>query len=167
MTASAHELPGTQPEHAAAQDQQPSRGMTASVWVLEHTQDVVTIMIGVVLLFLAGALLVSGIVDFANQAPAGIAIAAQKLLDHALFVLILIEIVHTVVLSLRAHRLIAQPFVVVGLVAVIRRILLLLSSTKPIDHTELGLLIAMVAVFVASLIAVSRFEVTADEHDQI
>jgi uncharacterized membrane protein (DUF373 family) len=146
-----------------------SRGMAAAVWLLEHTQDVVTVVIGVVLLFLAGALLVSGLMKFAETASAGIPRAATVLLDRALFVLILIEIVHTVVLSLQAHRLIAQPFVVVGLVAVIRRILLLLSSTSsaPIDHVELGLLIAMVAVFVAALIAVNRFEVRTDEHDQI
>jgi uncharacterized membrane protein (DUF373 family) len=154
----------------AADDQisrQGSRAMAASVWALEHTQDLITVLIGVVLLFLAGALLVSGIVDFANAARTDIAGAAQALLDRALFVLILIEIVHTVVLSLQAHRLIAQPFVIVGLVAVIRRILLLLSSTGKADTAELGLLIAMVAVFVAGLIAVSRFEVRHDEHDQI
>jgi uncharacterized membrane protein (DUF373 family) len=143
--------------------------MAVSVWLLEHTQDIITVFIGVVLLFLAGALLISGIIDFASSASAkaGIAPAAQTLLDRALFVLILIEIVHTVVLSLQAHRLIAQPFVVVGLVAVIRRILLVLSSSTKPNPAELGLLIAMVAVFVAGLIAVSRFEVRTKEKDQI
>lgn len=168
MTAAAHDDP--QPPAgapAAGHERKGTAYMTASVWVLEHTQDIVTILIGVVLLFLSGALLISGLVEFAQHASGNIAIAAQLLLDRALFVLILIEIVHTVVLSLRAHRLIAQPFVVVGLVAVIRRILLLLSSSAKVDTAELGLLIAMVAVFVAGLIAVSRFEVRNDEHDQI
>lgn len=77
-----------------------------------------------------------------------------------LLVLILVEIVHTVVLSLRAHRLVAQPFIVVGLIAVIRRILLVLTpgSGPSLSTSELALLIAMVAVFVAGLIVVSRFE---------
>jgi len=143
--------------------------MAVSVWVLEHTQDIITVFIGIVLLFLAGALLISGIVTFVHQeATLGIAEAAKSLLDSALFVLILIEIVHTVVLSLQSHRLIAQPFVVVGLVAVIRRILLLLSAPKPPKPTELALLIAMVAVFVAGLIAISRFEAgDGGEEDQI
>jgi len=73
-----------------------------------------------------------------------------------------VEIVHTVVLSLRSHRLAAQPFIVVGLVAVIRRILVLLSTYGPKDNTELALLIGMVVVFVAGLIAVSRFEKRED-----
>jgi uncharacterized membrane protein (DUF373 family) len=75
-------------------------------------------------------------------------------------VLILVEIVYTVVLSLQSHRLVAQPFIVVGLIAVIRKILLVLSpgqDTK-VTNSQLALLIAMVAVFVAGLIAVSLFE---------
>ena len=155
-------------EPAPGHEREGSAYMTASVWVLEHTQDIITILIGVVLLFLSGALLISGLIDFAHNASGGhLATAAQALLDQVLYVLILIEILHTVVLSLRAHRLIAQPFVVIGLVAVIRRILLLLSSATKPDVAELGLLIAMVAVFVAGLIAVSRFEMRSDEHAQI
>jgi uncharacterized membrane protein (DUF373 family) len=61
---------------------------------------------------------------------------------------------------LRAHRLVAQPFIVVGLIAVIRRILVVLTpgSHTTIGTSELALLIAMVAVFVAGLIAVSIVE---------
>ena len=80
------------------------------------------------------------------------------LLDRVLLVLILVEIVHTVVLSLRAHRLAAQPFIVVGLVAVIRRILFLLSNEHTIPTTELGLLLGMVVAFVVAYLAVSHFE---------
>jgi uncharacterized membrane protein (DUF373 family) len=166
-----------EPEAPATEDARQRRGqagrtpMTVAVWLLEHTQDIISVLIGLVLLVLAGTVLTTGIIQFAHSlsssSSGGIAAAAQTLLDRALFVLILIEIVHTVVLSLQTHRLIAQPFVVVGLVAVIRRILLLLSSTGPVDHTELALLIGMVAVFVAGLIAVSRFELRGDEHDQI
>lgn len=43
---------------------------------------------------------------------------AAFLLDRILLVLILMEIVHPMALSLRAHRLIAQPVIVVWLVAV-------------------------------------------------
>jgi uncharacterized membrane protein (DUF373 family) len=87
-----------------------------------------------------------------------VATAAINLLDRVLLVLILVEIVHTVVLSLRAHRLAAQPFIVVGLVAVIRRILFLLSGETIIPTSELALLIGMVVAFVAAYLAVSYFE---------
>jgi hypothetical protein len=36
--------------------------------VLEHSQDIVAVLVGIVLVLLAGVLLVSGIVDFADGA---------------------------------------------------------------------------------------------------
>jgi uncharacterized membrane protein (DUF373 family) len=126
---------------------------------LEHAQDVVTAAVGIVLLALACVLLIAGIVDFLDGSWGPISAAAVNLLDRVLLVLILVEIVYTVVLSLREHRLVAQPFIVVGLIAVIRRILFVLTpgSRIPLSTSELALLIAMVAVFVAGLLAVSRF----------
>ncbi len=139
------------------------RGMPTvrgSIWFLERTQDVVTVTVGLILIVLAAVLLFSGIVDFIDGAWGSVADGAPRLLDQVLFVLIIVEILHTVVLSLRAHRLVAQPFIVVGLIAVIRRILVVLTpgSHTTIGTSELALLIAMVAVFVAGLIAVSIFE---------
>jgi uncharacterized membrane protein (DUF373 family) len=141
--------------------------VAASTWVLEHAQDVVTVTVGVVLIVLAATLAVSGVFSFVtaimHKAPrvstaTAISGAAINLLDRVLLVLILVEIVHTVVLSLRAHRLAAQPFIVVGLVAVIRRILFLLSGENTIPTAELALLIGMVVAFVAAYLAVSHFE---------
>lgn len=135
-------------------------GVTRSIRILEHAQDVVTVTVGIVLIVLAAVLLVSGVADFLAGSSGSISLAAPVLVDRVLLVLILVEIVHTVVLSLRSHRLVAQPFIVVGLVAVIRRILFVLTPGNQIkaSTSELALLIAMVAVFVAGLIAVSRFE---------
>lgn len=130
-----------------------------SIWALEHAQDIVTVTVGVVLIVLAATLAASGVVSFIaglRQEPVGT--AAINLLDRVLLVLILVEIVHTVVLSLRAHRLAAQPFIVVGLVAVIRRILFLLSNEHTIPTAELALLLGMVVAFVLAYLLVSHFE---------
>jgi uncharacterized membrane protein (DUF373 family) len=136
-----------------------SRGVAASVWLLEHAQDLVSVIVGAVLIVLAAAELVSGIVDFfAGVRKVGIDTAGIEVLDRVLLVLILIEIVHTVVLSLRAHHLVAEPFIIVGLVAVIRKILVVLSGTGTVPTSQLALLIAMVVVFVAALIAVTLFD---------
>jgi uncharacterized membrane protein (DUF373 family) len=139
------------------------RGVEGSIWVLEHAQDIVTVTVGIVLILLAAVLMIAGIVEFARTmsgsiTSATVASAATGLLDQVLLVLILVEIVHTVVLSLRAHRLVAQPFIVVGLVAVIRRILFILSNQIPVSTPELALLIAMIVVFIGGLILVNRFE---------
>jgi uncharacterized membrane protein (DUF373 family) len=137
----------------------PRPAVAASIWALEHAQDFVSVAVGVVLIVLAATLAVSGVVNFAeHMQKQSVATAAINLLDRVLLVLILVEIVHTVVLSLRAHRLAAQPFIVVGLVAVIRRILFLLSNENTIPTAELALLIGMVVAFVAAYLAVSYFE---------
>ena len=142
----------------------PRPAVAASIWALEHAQDFVTVAVGVVLIVLAGTLAVSGVVGFAEDLRKhSMATAAINLLDRVLLVLILVEIVHTVVLSLRAHRLAAQPFIVVGLVAVIRRILFVLSGETTIPTTELALLIGMVVAFVAAYLAVSYFEKSEDD----
>ena len=53
---------------------------------------------------------------------------------------------------------VTQPLLAVGLVAVIRKILFVLSSEEPVSTAEFALLIAMIAVFVAALILVSRYD---------
>jgi uncharacterized membrane protein (DUF373 family) len=151
---------GSQPDAGTGSRWRGVPGVSRSIWMLEHAQDVVTVTVGIVLIGLAAVLLVSGIAGFLDGSSRSISVAAPILVDRVLLVLILVEIVHTVVLSLRSHRLIAQPFIVVGLVAVIRRILFVLTPGSQVKATtsELALLIAMVAVFVGGLIAVSRFE---------
>jgi len=155
---------GEQPQPRAAAGAQGAqhepRLVARWIWVLEHAQDVVMVTVGVVLVVLAAALLIGGIVDALNGGDGPISSAGPVLLDRVLLVLILVEIVHTVVLTLRAHRLVAQPFIVVGLIAVIRRILVVFTPESHLTASvpELALLIGMVAVFVAALIAVSAFE---------
>ena len=169
MSASLHEdpvEPATMPGESAAgslADGSPKwQGVPTtarSIWVLEHVQDWVTVAVGVVLIALAVILLVSGIVDFLDGSSGPISAGAPILLDRVLLVLILVEIVYTVLLSLRAHRLVAQPFIVIGLIAVVRRILSVLTpGSAAVSTAELALLIAMVAVFIAGFVVVSRFE---------
>src|SRR3984893_13611184 len=48
-----------------------------------------------------------------------------RVLDELLVVLMLVEILHTVRISIRSHTLVTEPFLVVGLIASIRRILVI------------------------------------------
>ena len=126
------------PDPADEADASPARprGVAGAIWALEHAQDFVTVTVGVVLIGLAAILVVDGLATFFHTAGRSVPSAATALLDQVLLVLILVEIVHTVVLSLRAHRLAAQPFIIVGLVAVIRRILFVLSSEVKVNTTR-------------------------------
>ena len=84
--------------------------------------------------------------------------------DHLLLVLVLVEILHTVRQSIEARQLQAEPFLVVGLIATVRRILLVTLETSDAgmnpatigenfmhNMVELGVLAGLTAVLVASI----------------
>src|ERR1700726_881930 len=54
-----------------------------------------------------------------------IAAETLRVLDQLVVVLMLVEILHTVRISIRSHFLVTEPFLVVGLIATIRRILVI------------------------------------------
>jgi phosphate starvation-inducible membrane PsiE len=90
-----------------------------------------------------------------------------EVIDRLLGVLLLVEILHTVRISIRSHTLVTKPFLVVGLIASIRRMLVItldaanLTSAANwaadgkarlhVSMLELGLLAATVMVLVISI----------------
>lgn len=89
--------------------------------------------------------------------------------DHLLLVLMLVEILHTVRQSIEARELQAEPFLVVGLIATVRRILLVTLETSDAgmapkagadtfmhNMIELGVLAGLTAVLVGSIFVARR-----------
>jgi len=80
-------------------------------------------------LLLAGiivVLLVTSFISFGKTALAwSIVAGVGGLLDQILLVLLLVELLYTVQVSFREHTLTAEPFLLVGLISVIRRILVI------------------------------------------
>ncbi len=134
---------------------------------LSVSEDIVYAGIGLLLVASALALLLSGFKTFA-KAIFSHALGGQfvGLLDQVLLILLVIELLYTVQVSFREHGLVAEPFMVVALIAVIRRILVATAEMTHLpDATdavfrrsilELGLLSVMVVVLVGSLIALQR-----------
>ena len=93
--------------------------------------------------------------------------------DHLLLVLVLVEILHTVRQSIEARELQAEPFLIVGLIATVRRILLVTLETSDAagstaggvtenfahNMIELGVLAGLTTVLVASIFVARRSEV--------
>ncbi len=59
-----------------------------------------------------------------------------QLIDELLLVLMLVEILHTVRISIRSHELVAEPFLLVGLIATIRRMLVLGLTVENLSRLE-------------------------------
>jgi uncharacterized membrane protein (DUF373 family) len=132
-----------------------------------RVEDVVYVGLAVVLAALALGLLVDGMLTFARAAMSGeLAARVAMLLDRLLLILMVVEILYTVQISLREHTLVPEPFLVVGLIAGIRRILVLTAEFSDILERggatfgnamlELGVLTAMVLALVGALVLLRR-----------
>lgn len=113
----------------------------------------------------------------------GAAAQTLRVLDELLIVLMLVEILHTVRISIRSHVLVTEPFLVVGLIASIRRILVITleastlykegkwaSDTAPAifrsSMIELGLLGLLVLILVFGIILLRRNAATPTAESQ-
>ena len=102
-----------------------------------------------------------------------IATQTLRVLDQLLVVLMLVEILHTVRISIHSHILVTEPFLVVGLIASIRRVLVITLEAANLTKggtwsaeggsifrasmTELGLLGLLVLILVVSIALLRRF----------
>ena len=129
-------------------------------------EHLVSIVIGVFLILAAGMALIgvgqlmwNGI---AHWEGGGIVFGV---VDRVLFVLMLVEILHTVRRSIESHELACEPFLIVGLIATVRRILVVtLESADPSSKPgapppppffhamiELGVLGALTMILILSI----------------
>jgi uncharacterized membrane protein (DUF373 family) len=109
-------------------------------------EDVVYVGLG--LLLAAGALFLLGnvVLHFAEVVSStDFREKIVGLLDQILLIMMIIEILSTVQVSFREHVLKPEPFLIVGLIAAIRRILILTAEfSRPSEFTEDAFRSAMV-----------------------
>ena len=91
------------------------------------TEDVVYIGLGLLLASSALTLLVTGVIDFGQSVVAG-KVSIIDLIDKFLLILLIIELLYTVQVSLHEHALAPEPFLLVGLISAIRRVLVLTAE---------------------------------------
>jgi phosphate starvation-inducible membrane PsiE len=99
------------------------------LWItllFSRAEDVVYVGLGLLLAAGALALLLSETVSLAQSIASGkIADLIVPLLDQLLLIVIFVELLFTIKVSFREHVLEPSPFLVVGLIAVTRRIIVL------------------------------------------
>lgn len=134
---------------------------------LSLVEDIVYAGLGILLTIAAFALLVSALKSVATALWTH-SFNGQliTLLDQILLVLLIIELLYTVQVSFREHGLLAEPFLVVALIAVIRRILVVTAEIPKLPGAgedvfrhymyELAVLTVMVLVLVGSLVMLQR-----------
>jgi uncharacterized membrane protein (DUF373 family) len=136
--------------------------------VLGSTESVLLVVIGAALALVAVMLLYSSLHDLdiaVRGGPGEIEDKAIEILNTVLLVMMILEIVYTVAISLRSHTLDAEPFLVIGVIAGIRRMLVITATSTQLEAqsgefhnmlVELGLL-AVTVVALAGAIWILRY----------
>src|ERR1700730_3925545 len=137
-----------------------ARGFTA-------IEDIVYLGLGVLLAGSSLALLASGLIMFGQDLMAGTLTAnIVTLLDRVLLILLVVELLYTVQVSFREHGLIPEPFLLIGLIAGIRRVLLLTAEFANVQEkpeaafqhfiVELVVLTFLIVALVISLVLLRK-----------
>ncbi len=148
------------------------RGVRLSVDMFLQVEHAVYIALGALLsitallaLGSAALLLWDGVRDWAGTS------AIFLVIDRLLLVLMLIEILHTVRVSIRSGALTCEPFLIVGLIASIRRVLVITLESSAVNRPgtvpdngalfrssmmELGVLGALILIMVLSIYLLRR-----------
>ena len=132
-----------------------------ALW-FSRAEDVIYIGLGLLLAAIAFTLLITEIVYFAQYvSTVSLSENIVFLLDRILLIIIFVEVLYTVQVSFRQHILQPEPFLVVGLIAVTRRILVLTAEMSKLAKEtkegfynamiELGLLTILIIALVVSL----------------
>ena len=109
---------------------------TAS-FIFLHTEHAIYAALGILLALTALAALVEATeLTWSALRALGGADKILEVIDRLLFLLMLIEILHTVRVSMRSGKLTCEPFLIVGLIASIRRVLVITLQTSEITHVK-------------------------------
>ena len=149
---------------------QPNRELTARAFTA--VEDIVYLGLGMLLAGSSIALLVSSGISFVQNLMArSLTANIVPLLDRLLLILLVVELLYTVQVSFREHGLIPEPFLLVGLIAAIRRVLVLTAEFAQVrDQTEiifqhliieLAVLTFLIVALVVSLVLLRKRGVVA------
>jgi uncharacterized membrane protein (DUF373 family) len=148
----------------------PGTESRARVWIargFSAVEDLVYIGLGLLLAGSAIVLLAGTFMSFGENLMSGqITSNIIKLLDRILLILLVVELLYTVQVSFREHAVMPEPFLLVGLIAAIRRVLILTAefgqpgskSDSLVQHflMELGVLTFLIVALAVSLFVLRR-----------
>ncbi len=140
------------------------------VRVLNNVENVVYYGVALFLLVTVGVLFVSvGEIMLAvfEEGPLQTALAV---LDRVLLISIFVELLNTIAVFVREREIVAEPFLLIGLIAVVRRILLATAEAEQAlgtpEFSNLVLELAVLTALVISLAAALYFTRRAERRDR-
>src|SRR6266511_1638781 len=146
------------------------RSKSSRVWIARGftlVEDFIYIGLGVLLAASAVALLINGFVGFFDAIRnANLTNVVISQLDRMLLVLLIVELLYTVQVSIREHSIVPEPFLLVGMIAAIRRVLVVTAEFGHVPQLspetlqrflyELAVLTFLILALVISLILIRK-----------
>ncbi|MBA3267083.1 MAG: phosphate-starvation-inducible PsiE family protein [Acidimicrobiia bacterium] len=141
---------------------------TSTTRALHIAEDAIYAVTAVLLVTGALVVLVQAIWRFANEVDDGVIHAVEGTLDSLLIVFILVELLSAVRSAIAQHELVAEPFLLVGMLAVIKEIVVeatfSLNNQKATDIAlKMGVLGGVVLAFAVSTLLMRKREREPEE----
>ena len=125
--------------------------------LLHILETVIYVAVGLFLAVAAGFLLVGTVNDMRHAVSNGSNAVniGVLVLDRILLMLIVAELVYTLALVVHTHELSAEPFLLIGLIAVVRRTLILTASIENLPAAGRGLTNLLLQLGALSALAIA------------
>ena len=155
-------------------DEEPPRYVRMGNALLAITEDVIYVGIAILLTVSAVALLVSAAVGLTGIKDTATSEVVLLVLDRLLLVFIVVELLYAVRVILGKREVVAEPFLVVGIIASIKEIIVLsveaadyVGKDQKFEHaiTEVGVLGVLVLILAGASILLRAKEREPEEGD--
>ncbi|HKY14052.1 MAG TPA: phosphate-starvation-inducible PsiE family protein [Microthrixaceae bacterium] len=132
-----------------------------------YAELVIYLVVSVALVVGAAALLVDAIASYVTHLGDDVLTASVELLSILLLVFVFVELLGATRVTIREQRLVAEPFLLVGIIASIKEIVLVAGAERPKDEEfeafrngmiEVGVLAGIVLVLSISTLLLRRKE---------
>ncbi len=156
----------TDPVRTEEREQRPQPLREIVVRGIGWTQQGVYVAVGVMLavaavLVLAGT--ISGLIDGVNDGDSAV-LTGLLVLDRILLLLIIAELLHTLRFVVGHGEIYAEPFLLIGLIAVVRRVVIVTANVEQLPYgtrledflLELGVLAALALAFAVAIYMLRR-----------
>ncbi len=152
-------------EGADAYERRSSRMHERADELLSWAEDGIYAVVALILVVGAVVLVVDAVVTFVEHADEGMIPAATELLSVLLLVFVFVELLAAVRLTLRERQLLAEPFLLVGIIASIKEIVVVAGAERPADDgfesfrngmVEIGVLSGVVLVLAIAALLLRR-----------
>lgn len=155
-------------------DEHPQPWLNAIDRVYLVAESLVYAFVALCLVAGAATLLVDAVSHFVDDLSETLTVAATELLGTLLLVFVFVELLAAVRATMRERRLIAEPFLLVGIIATIKEIVVIAGAERQEKRefsefrdamVEIGVLSGVVLVLAVSALLVRRREREPEETD--